>query len=91
MSRTVAQTFPNGTLVSSPQGGIALWIQLPNGIDSVELFEKSADAGISLAPGPIFSASGQFRNCIRLNSAIPWSARPEEALARVGEISRAMM
>lgn len=90
-SRMVAKTFPDGTLMTCPQGGSALWVQLPNGIDSVELFEQATEAGVSLAPGPIFSASGQFRDCIRLNSAIPWSTRVEEALVRVGEISRSLM
>ncbi len=90
-SRMVAKTFPDGTLMTCPQGGSALWVQLPNGIDSVELFEEATEAGVSLAPGAIFSASGQFRDCIRLNSAIPWSTRVEEALVRVGEISRSLM
>ncbi len=90
-SRQVAKAFPDGTLVTSPKGGSALWVQLPDGVDSVQLFEEATEAGVSLAPGPIFSASGQFRGCTRLNSAIPWSSRVEEALTRVGEISRSLM
>ena len=45
--------------------------------------------GISLAPGPIFSAQQGFRHCIRLNCGHPWDARSEAAMARLGELLKA--
>lgn len=40
----------------------------------------------NLAPGPLFSASRAFENCIRLNYGHPWSARIDEAIRTLGEL-----
>ena len=44
------------------------------------------DRGISLAPGPIFSASQGFRHCARLNYGHPWSPRSEQAMEVLGRL-----
>jgi DNA-binding transcriptional MocR family regulator len=55
-------------------------------VDALELHRAALLDGISIAPGPIFSARQQFRNCIRLNYANPWSERLEGALVRLGAL-----
>ncbi len=71
MSNAIATHFPAGTKVSRPLGGYFLWIELPQEIDAMALYRLSLQQGISLAPGPIFSASGDYKNCIRLNYGLP--------------------
>lgn len=44
---------------------------------------------ISVAPGPIFSASHAFTNCLRLNYGHEWGARTEEAIAALGQLAAA--
>jgi len=44
--------------------------------------------GISIAPGPIFSATQRFRNCIRLNYGSPWTEVSEKAMETLGRIVR---
>ncbi|MNT98297.1 hypothetical protein D3C72_2408490 [compost metagenome] len=44
--------------------------------------------GISVAPGPIFSASGQFGSALRLNYGHPWDAGTEAAIRVLGELAR---
>ncbi|MFC6672750.1 hypothetical protein [Marinobacterium aestuariivivens] len=39
-----------------------------------------------ITPGPLFSVSGQFRNCLRISYAHPWDARRVEALGRLPEL-----
>jgi DNA-binding transcriptional MocR family regulator len=36
----------------------------------------------------MFSASGRYRNCMRLNCGVPWSAPLERGLARLGALAR---
>ncbi|WP_454828035.1 aminotransferase-like domain-containing protein [Pseudoxanthomonas wuyuanensis] len=81
----IARHFPAGTRVSRPGGGYFLWLELPGGIDTLALQRRAADAGISLAPGPIFSASRGFRHCLRLNYGHPFDARAEAALKTLGQ------
>jgi len=42
--------------------------------------------GISIAPGPIFSAKQKFENFIRINCGNPWSDILENAVRKLGEI-----
>lgn len=89
--RAVCEHFPEGTRVTSPAGGFMLWVELPRGADSLELYERAMQEDISIAPGPMFSASGRYRNCLRLNCGCTRTPEVERALARVGEIARKLV
>jgi DNA-binding transcriptional MocR family regulator len=86
-THAVARYFPEGTKMTRPEGGFVLWVELPSGVDALELFGKAMEKGISVAPGPIFSAKGDYRNFIRLNCSNPWSERLEDALNTLGRIA----
>lgn len=86
MSDAVMHYFPDGTRVSQPQGGFVLWAELPGKVDSFALARRALKQGISIAPGPLFSASGKFGNCIRLTCARVWDARLERALATLARL-----
>jgi len=83
----IGLTFPSGTRVSRPGGGYFLWVELPQGTDAMELGRKAMDAGISLAPGPMFSPSGGFAHCVRINAGHPMTPRIEEALQQIGQLA----
>ncbi len=85
LSQAVMRYFPEGTRVTHPNGGIVLWVQLPDYVDSLELYKQALQAGITLAPGYMFSATQQYRNFIRLNAAW-WSYEADRAIQRVGEL-----
>ena len=87
MSEAVLRYFPPGTRLSQPQGGFVLWVELPAGIESAGLFEDAVNAGIAFFPGELFSASGQYRNCLRLNCGNPWSSRFESAIKQLGALA----
>lgn len=87
LSDTVHRTFPSGTRATRPAGGYLLWIELPETVDSHELQEQAAEAGISIAPGTMFSAHRHYRHCVRLNAAIRWTPKVERAVATVGELA----
>ncbi|VXC61384.1 aminotransferase-like domain-containing protein [Sphingomonas sp. 8AM] len=53
-----------------PAAGIFLWARLPDGIDAVDLARRALAAGIVLAPGPVFSTSGGWRDHMRFNVAM---------------------
>ena len=86
MGEAIGRHFPAGTCVTRPRGGFTLWVELPGEVDAFELYGRAVQRGISLAPGPTFSASGRYRNCIRLNAAF-WSAETEPALRTLGTLA----
>jgi DNA-binding transcriptional MocR family regulator len=67
--RQIEQSFPEETRVSFPQGGFMLWVEMPTQIDVLVLAQRMERHRIKIAPGGIFSASGKYRNCVRLNYA----------------------
>jgi DNA-binding transcriptional MocR family regulator len=89
MNAALLRYFPADIRISRPQGGYFLWVEFPEGFDTLMLHRKAAEVGISIAPGPIFSASRQFRNCIRLNYGHPWSPVFEQGIALLGNLVEA--
>ncbi len=90
MAKAVERYFPKGTKVNTPSGGFVLWVEMPEGVDSIQLYEECLRCGITIAPGKIFSASGKYGNYIRLNAAY-WSKRIEQAVATVGGLANAQL
>ena len=85
LSQTVTRTFPAGTRVTRPSGGFVLWVQLPESVDSLELYALALKNHITITPGYLFSPSNQFSNFIRLNAAA-WTYPIEGAVRRLGEL-----
>ena len=85
-AQAVGHFFPPGTRATRPEGGYFLWVELPEGCDALHIHRQALAQGISVAPGPIFSASHAFMNCLRLNYGHTWNARTEQALATLGQI-----
>ena len=88
MLGAIARYFPEQTRVSQPSGGYFLWLELPEQMDSLKLFRMALAQGISIAPGPIFSPTRGFGNCIRLNYGSPWNEGAEQAMETLGRIVR---
>jgi DNA-binding transcriptional MocR family regulator len=85
-AQAVARLFPPSTRATRPEGGYFTWLELPDGSDAIALQQRAAALGISVAPGPIFSASRDFRGHLRLNYGHPLDARAGEALAALGRL-----
>ena len=91
MLQAIGRHFPAQTRVSRPRGGYFLWLELPPAVNALELNRRAAEQGISIAPGPMFSAKRQFANCVRLNYGHPWSPQIEDAVATIGRLAAAML
>ncbi len=83
---TIERCFPKGTRLTPPQGGYFLWMKLPDGVNALEVHRVALANGISIAPGPIFSAQKGFADYIRLNYGHIWDARTEASLSTLGAI-----
>lgn len=88
MREAVFAAFPEGTRVNSPSGGFVLWIQLPQSYDAESLARDALEKGISLAPGSIFSASKNLKNCLRLSCGSPFSEVISDSIKTIGALCR---
>ena len=83
----IRQSFPAGTQTTCPQGGILLWIQLPQQVDAMQLSKQALDHGISIAPGDLFSLSSKYRNYVRICFAAVNSELDYLAISTLGELA----
>jgi DNA-binding transcriptional MocR family regulator len=88
MTRAIDRSFPEATRVTRPAGGFVLWLELPSGFDSRRLFDAALAEGICFAPGDVFSASGRYRNCLRLSCGNDWDQRMEKGVETLGALAR---
>jgi DNA-binding transcriptional MocR family regulator len=86
----IATAFPKGICVARPAGGMVLWVRLPTGVDSMELFRAALACRIGVMPGIVFSAKADFRNYIRLNYGCGWSPGVASAIRTLGGLVRRM-
>lgn len=61
---------------------------MPTGVDATALFRRAAQAGISLAPGRIFTLHEQYHNCFRLSYGLPFNEEVEAGLIRLAGLIR---
>jgi DNA-binding transcriptional MocR family regulator len=89
MTEALTAFLPPDSRITRPEGSYFVWVELGAEIDSVKVYRSCLAAGISVAPGPVFSGQGhKYRNCLRLNYGHPWSPRTRNAVATLGEIAR---
>jgi DNA-binding transcriptional MocR family regulator len=86
MAAAVLRFFPPGTRVSTPRGGYVLWVELPGSVDAMALYARALGEGITIGPGNMFSARGNFNHFIRLNYSYPWTPQLEAAVMRLGAL-----
>ncbi|MGN6369548.1 MAG: PLP-dependent aminotransferase family protein [Phycisphaerae bacterium] len=86
----VLRHFPSGTKISRARGGHVLWVQMPEGVDSLALYARAIEKNISIAPGPLFSTKGLYRNFIRLNGTF-YDGGQEGAIKTLGHLVAVMV
>jgi DNA-binding transcriptional MocR family regulator len=90
MRQAIGESFPEEIRLSRPEGGFVLWCEMPRSVDSMELFYQCRSAGIAIAPGPLFSSDGGFKNFVRINCGYPWSPQIERAVGVLGHMVRGL-
>ena len=72
--------MPEGVSWTRPEGGLFLFLTLPEGFDSVAFYDRALDAGVAYVAGSFFYADGSGRNTMRLNFSFLATERMEEGI-----------
>jgi 2-aminoadipate transaminase len=67
MLAALEHCMPEGVTWTHPQGGMFLWVTLPNGLDAGALLNHAIEKKLLFVPGESFCADGSGRNAIRVN------------------------
>ncbi len=67
MVEAMAEYFPADVSYTVPEGGMFLWVTLPESVDTMELFDKALARNVAFVPGAPFYAEPGARSTMRLN------------------------
>lgn len=91
MLEAMGNCFPKKAVYTRPEGGLFVWVELPCGIDTMELMKQAVPRGVAYIPGTHFFAGGGHENTMRLN----FSAANVEQIGRgvriLGELLNASL
>lgn len=92
MLDAMAQHFPDNVKWTRPEGGMFLWVTLPEHMDSQELLHKAIERNVAFVPGEPFYAAGEpKRNTFRLSFVTVSEDRIREGIAILGQLIREQM
>ncbi len=86
MTDAMEEFFPEGVSFTKPQGGMFLWVTLPEGVSTMELFPKVLQRGVAFVPGDPFYAEPGARNTLRLNFTNADADTIRDGIRRLGEV-----
>ncbi len=88
MIAMIAEHFPAEIRCTEPEGGMFLWVTLPDGISSLELLDRAIAARVAFVPGCPFFVDGGGENTLRLNFSNCDEERIVEGIARLGRVMK---
>lgn len=90
MLQALTAEMPAGIQWTKPEGGMFLWLTLPEGIDAAALLQRAiSEARVAFVPGRAFHADGGGANTLRLSFSRADEATIGEGIARLARLLRA--
>ncbi len=91
--KTMEEYFPEemGVTWTRPDGGLFLWVTLPEGIDTHELFYEAIKYKVAFVPGDVFFGENPKRNTMRINFSFASKEQLEEAVKRLSGCIRSQL
>ncbi len=78
--------MPQGVSWTHPEGGLFLFLTLPEKIDTVALYDRALTAGVAYVAGSFFYPDGSHRNTMRLNFSFLDASRMEAGIRLLAEV-----
>ena len=78
--------MPEGVTWTYPEGGLFLFVTLPEGIDTIEMYDEALSKGVAYVAGSFFFLDGSHRNTMRLNFSFVAEEKMEPGMKLLGEI-----
>jgi 2-aminoadipate transaminase len=88
MLNAMAKHFPTGCHWTRPEGGLFIWVTLPQGLSSAALLEEAIARKVAFIPGQPFYAHGGGENTFRLNFSNATEENIEVGIQRLGDVIR---
>ena len=91
MLKTLEREMPEGVTWTKPEGGLFLWVRLPEHMNADELFYEAIKENVAYVVGSAFHCDGSGQNTMRLNFSYPSLEQIEEGIKRLAHVIKANM
>lgn len=91
MLDAMQEHFPAGVSWTKPEGGMFIWVTLPQQVDAMKLLEQSLAARVAFVPGAPFYANDPATNTLRLSFVTVPPERIREGIAVLGKLIAGML
>ena len=89
LMESLNEHFGTAAEFEEPKGGIFLWVKLPDGVDTMKLYEAALARGVAINPGPQWSVNKEHsRSRLRLCFASPSHEEIHEGVAALADVCR---
>lgn len=78
--------MPEGVSWTHPEGGLFLFLTMPEGFDAVEFYDIALDAGVAYVAGEFFHPDGSGKNTMRMNFSFMTHERITEGVKLLASI-----
>ena len=79
-------SFPEGTKYIVPEGGLFIWVEMPESFNATEIFQKAVEANVAYVPGTHFYPYGGHHNTLRLNFSNSTPEQIKEGMAKLRKL-----
>lgn len=86
MVGSIREHFPESVSYTIPEGGMFLWVTLPEKVSSMEVFERALEEKVAVLPGIPFYTDGGGKNTLRLNFTNSSLEKIEEGIVRLSRV-----
>jgi 2-aminoadipate transaminase len=89
MLEALERYMPEGVTWTKPEGGLFLWVRLPEHMNADELFYEAIKENVAYVIGSAFHCDGGGQNTMRLNFSYPTPEQIDEGMKRLAKVIKA--
>ena len=86
MIAAIKKHFPSQAKYTNPKGGMFIWVELPQYVDTVAMFSEAVEQGVAYVIGTPFFADGSGHNTLRLNYSNAQEQQIEQGIGILGKL-----
>ena len=91
MVSMIEKLFPEEIKFTRPEGGMFLWVTLPERLSSLDLFELAKKDNVAFVPGKAFYVDGGGNNTLRLNFSNSDEEKIVEGIKRLAKVIKKLL
>lgn len=91
MISSIEEHFPPEVRFTRPEGGMFLWVTLPEGVSALRLFDLAGGEHVAFVPGAAFYVDEGGKNTLRLNFTNSTADQIEEGIKRLARVIKTLL